>query len=261
MEDDNIPKFENNAVDDGGLEGAKELLSKTTWKTEAEQIPIEDITDTHEQAVVIKCINQKTLTSEEMETLQAVLSRYRPAIQKYKPAESLENYDNNIEYVQNEKEFLRLLDEEDTLQTLTMYYPLSSGKEARLELTVKPVTNAQAVMEVSENMDIFADHTPEEIKAYADYTQGKAQTSEEVAIATKLQQEIMQKNAMTTMRDSAIEFLSLQTTFSGCDSSYEDMKTIYTKMHIGYLFLLFARVRDMTHLNDVDANQIFRESD
>ena len=246
--------------DDDGVKGAMELLSHTTWKTEAIQIPLESIQDPSEQAVVIKCINEETLTDEESNTLQHVLHRYRPAIQKHKPLESIENYHDNIEYVTDEKAFLRLLDEEKKDQTLTMYYPLNNGKEARLELTVKPVTDAQAIMDVSENLDLFKDYTQDELEAFNHLQQGHTMTPEEQAIAERVQAEIAQANA-NTIRDTAIEFLALQTSFTGRDSSYDDMKSIYSQMHVGYLLLLFARVRELAHIDDVDTEKIFRESD
>ena len=255
------PEREGND-EDGGLSGARELMSRTRWKHEAMQIPLDDtnLTD-QERAVIIKCINDETLNQEDMDQLQMVLSRYRPAIQKYQPARAVENFQENVQYVEDEKAFLKLLDQEAQNQKITMYYPLNSGGEARLDLVVKPITDAQAVLNVSENLDIFADHTPDEVKAYTDYTQGKAQTPEEYAIARKIEQEIQTQNNLNNTMESIIEFLALQTSFQGHDSSYEDMRKVYTRMHVGYLLLLFARVKELTHMDDVDVDRIFRQSD
>jgi hypothetical protein len=250
----------NSENEDDGVQGAMELLSQTTWKTEALQIPLESLQDEQEQVIIIKCINEEPLTDEEMTQLQTILHRYRPAIQKHKPLESIENYHDNIEYVEDEKAFLQLLDEEKKEQTLTMYYPLMDGREARLNLTVKPVTDAQAIMDVSENLNLFKDYTQEELQAFNKYNQGEHVTPEEKAIAEKVQQEIAQANA-NTIQDTAIEFLALQTSFTGKNSSYEDMKAIYSQMHVGYLLLLFARVREIAHIDDVDTEKIFRQSD
>lgn len=261
QEDNNFPiRDPVEPVDDGGVEGARELLSQTTWRTEAMQIPLESITDLEERNVIIKCINMDELTPEEHTTLEGVLVRYRPAIHEQNPLETIESYHENIEYVDDEKAFLELLDHESEEQSLTMYYPLMNGREARLELSVKPITDAQAVLDVSENLDLFRDYTQEEIETFNDYNNGKTQTPEERAIAERIQKEIAFSNA-NRIKEVAVEFLALQTTFKDKDSSYEDMKQIYEKMNVGYLLLLFSKVKDLTHLEDVDTERMFRQSD
>jgi hypothetical protein len=253
---------ENNTqeYDENGVEGAKQLLSKTKWRIEAMQIPLDDVECPREQEVLTKCINREELTHGELEALEGILSKYRPAINELQPADTLKTYNDNIEYIEDEHAFLELLEQEAVDQTLTMYYPLMNGREARLELTVKPITDAKAVMDVGENLDLFKDYSQEEIQTYNDYQMGKTQTPEERAIATRLQQEIATVNA-DRIRDVAIEFLALQTTFKGKNSTYEDMKAIYNRMQVGYLLLLFSKVRDMTHMDDVETEKIFRQSD
>ena len=253
---------ENNTqeYDENGVEGAKQLLSKTKWRIEAMQIPLDDVECPREQEVLTKCINQEELTKGELDALEGILSKYRPAINEYQPADTLKTYNDNIEYVEDEHAFLELLEREAVDQTLTMYYPLMDGREARLELTVKPITDAKAVMDVGENLDLFKDYTQEEIQAYNDYQMGNSQTPEERAIATRLQQEIATVNA-DRIKEVAIEFLALQTTFKDKKSSYDDMKAVYNRMQVGYLLLLFAKVKDMTHMDDVETEKIFRQSD
>jgi hypothetical protein len=200
------------------------------------------------------------LSPEEHTILEGVLARYRPAIQKYKPLETMENYDESERQLTARTRFLQLLDEQEKPQELTVYYPLNNNEERKLHLLVKPVTDAQAILEVSGALELFKDYTAEETQVFTDYQNGKTQTPEERAIATRLQQEIATVNA-DRIRDVAIEFLALQTTFKGKNSTYEDMKAIYNRMQVGYLLLLFSKVRDMTHMDDVETEKIFRESD
>ena len=250
---------EEETIDDGGVQGAKQLLLRTTWRTEAQQIPLDNLAPC-QQKVVQKCIQMEPMTDEEIHQLEVVLHQYRDAIYEQRPIDTIETYHDNIEYIEDEHAFLELLDKDAEVQTLTMYYPLMDGREARLDLTVKPVTNAKAVMDVGENLDLFKDYTQDEIQTFNDYQAGKEQTPEERQLAEKIQMEIATVNA-DRIKDVAVEFLSLQTTFKGKDSSYDDMKTIYERMQVGYLLLLFARVKDMTHLDDVDTEKIFRQSD
>ena len=259
MNDDEI--MNNNMIsEEESLAGARKLLSKTKWRIEALQIPMDDVICEKEQKLLQKCIDREDLTDLELDALEEILARYRPAINEIQPIKTMDTYHSNIEYVEDEHAFLELLDKEARDQTLTMYYPLLDGREAKLELTVKPITDAKAVMDVGENLDLFKDYTQDEIQIFNDYQMKKEQSPEERAIAEKLQQEIAVVNA-DRIKDVAIEFLSLQTTFKDKDSSYDDMKQIYSKMQVGYLLLLFARVKDMTHLDDVETEKIFRQSD
>ena len=245
--------------DDGGLEGARQFLAQKTWRTEALQIPLDSLTDPQEQDVIVKCINQEQLQNEEMDLLEEVLGRYRPAIQKHKPLDTIENYEENVEVVQSEKDFLRLLDESQKEQTLTMYYPLHAGREAEITLEVHPITDAQAVMEVQENLKLFEDFTQEEVQTFTAFNEGEELTEEEIAVAQHVQNEIAKKNS-SHVQQAAIEFLSLQTGFQGRDSSYETMKEVYSRMEVGPLFLLFKKVQDMTELDDVNADRMFRDT-
>lgn len=253
-------KTNKDITDDGGIEGAKQLLARTRWRIEAMQIPLEDVACDKQKKVLVKCINREELTPRELEALEEILAQYRPAINEIQPMQTMENYTDNIEYIEDEHAFLDLLDREAQEQTLTMYYPLMTGKEAKLELTVKPVTDAKAVMDVGEQLDLFKDYTEDEIQIFNDAQLGKQQTPEEAAIARRLQTEIATVNA-DRIKDVAVEFLALQTTFKGRDSSYEAMKNIYNRMQVGYLLLLFQKVKDMTHMDDVDTEKIFRQSD
>ena len=261
QQDNNTQKEENqyNTVDptDDGVQGAKHILYQTTWKTEALQIPLEDLTDNLERQLVAKCINGDPVNDDELTILEDVLQRYRKAIQEQQPLETIENYEANVEYVDSEQAFLELLDEEEKESELTFYYPLASGKEARIDLTVKPLTDAQAVIEVTDNLQIFNDYTEEETRAFGDYQAGRAQTPEEIAVAKRIETQLATMNA-GRVQQAAVEFLSLQTSFKGRDSSYEDMKRIYSRMNVAVLLLLFKRVQDITQMNNLDVEKIFR---
>lgn len=251
---------ETGTDDDGGLEGARQLFSQTTWRTEAMQIPLASVKDKEEQEVLVKCINMEDLSPEEHTILEGVLARYRPAIQKYKPLETMENYDESERQLTARTRFLQLLDEQEKPQELTVYYPLNNNEERKLHLLVKPVTDAQAILEVSGALELFKDYTAEETQVFTDYQNGKTQTPEEIAIAKKIEMDIAIRNA-DTVKNTAIEFLSRQTTFSDEECTYEEMKEIYTRMNIGILLLIFNKVKDLAHLEDVDTEKIFRDSD
>lgn len=243
--------------DDGGVQGARELLYRGAWRREAAQIPLDSVEDEDEKKVIIKCINQDEVNPLEMEILQQVLHRYRKAIREQKPFETIENYEDNVAYVEDEKAFLAILDDEEQNQELTVHYPLMGGREAVLPLVVEPLTDAQAVIEVTENLQIFNDYTAEETQAFVDYQNGKSQTPEERAIAKEIEVTLARKQS-NRVKDAAIEFLAIQTKFKGKNSSRDDMRQIYKRMNVGILLLIFARVKEMLYLGDVDVDKIFR---
>ena len=175
MNDEEI--MNNNMIsEEESLAGARQLLSKTKWRIEALQIPMEDVICEKEQKILQKCIDREDLTDKQLDALEDILARYRPAINEIQPIKTMDTYQSNIEYVEDEHAFLELLDNEARNQTLTMYYPLLDGREAKLELAVKPITDAKAVMDVGENLDLFKDYTQEEIEIYNDYQNKKQQT-------------------------------------------------------------------------------------
>jgi hypothetical protein len=246
-----------NGIDESGIQGAREILYKTTWRTEALQIPIESITDPQERQVIQKCINQETATDQEITILEKTLNRYRSAIQEQKPMETIENYEENVQYVEDEKAFLQILEDEEKDLDFTIYYPLNNGKEVRLDLIVKPITDAQAVLEVAENLNVFQDYTEEETRAFLDYQEGKAQTPEEMAIAKEIQFKLAKENS-NKVKDAAIEFLAKQTSFKNTTSSYCSMKKMYSKMNVAILLLIFNKVKTLSHIDDLEVDRIFR---
>lgn len=258
IEDEFMEIHRVNPDEDPQLPIKRELYA-TDWRIESKEII--DIATSEEQNILLRCINQEIPTEQDLTDVGNILIKYRKAIEEQKPTETLTNVEQNIQLVQDEKQFLDLLNkakQEDTKQ-LTMYYPTSDG-EIMIELDIHPLTDSTAIIDVNSNLNIFKDLTVEEQEAYTAYNEGRAQTREEKLLAEHVNQKIEERLAEDAV-EIMIEFLSHQTSLHGRPRNPELMREAYEKMEIGYLALLTNKVKELSGLNSsIDARRVFRTS-
>lgn len=242
------------------IQEMKEYLLHNDWVEEAKQIPLGAVSS-EERTLLIKCIQEETLTDEELQDLEQLLGRYRQALRKYEPEETLEAVDKNIELVQTEKSVLEMMRNARQEQTITMMYPVTNTEIIQLDLLVFTEIDAEAIDNLQQNLELFADLTTEEMQTYSDYTKDKPQTREEQVIAERIEQKILEKgqNNIGGMRKVAIQFLAKQTRLLNDENSTEEgMKDIYSEMKLGYLLALFEKVQGMTGITQIDTDNLFR---
>ena len=232
-----------------------------TWIEEAKQIPLYDVDSAEERELLIKCIQEDEFTEEEIDKLEKVLGRYREALEKYEPLEAIENLEHNTQLVQDEKSILSLMREAREEQTLTMRYPISDNETINIKLLVKNEIDAEALDDLQQNLELFADLTQEELETYQKYTHDEQMTREERAIAQHIEDKLREKSAknITQMRTVAIKFLAKQTRlYDDPDSSEDGMYAIYSEMKLGYLLALFEKVQGMTGVSNIETDNLFR---
>ena len=246
---------------DEDLKMVRREYLRTVWIEEAMQIPLYDVEDKHERELLIKCIQEDDFTEEEIDDLEQVLGRYREAIEKHEPQQAIENLEHNTQLVQDEKSILSLMREAREEQTLTMRYPLSDNETIDIKLLVKNEIDAEALDDLQQNLELFADLTQEELETYQKYTHDEQMTREERAIAEHIEEKLREKSAknITQMRTVAIKFLAKQTRlYDDPDSSEEGMYEIYSEMKLGYLLALFEKVQSMTGVSNIETDNLFR---
>lgn len=231
-------------------------LMVTDWKQEAEQIPIEALSS-EEQLILLKFLNDNELTNDEQDQLQQILAQYRPAIQKLKPQEQLENLKLNEQIILDEKQFLELEDDFDRIHTVPFSYP-QGNKTIRMHLDIYPISDSQAILDIQNNMSLFKDLTEKESDVYQKMQTGQALTREELLIQENIQNKI-NKATQENQKEIMVEFLAMQCKFHDCDSSYDDMKKVFTRIPIVYLAVLFQKVQEYSNLSDVNVEEVFRE--
>ena len=238
----------------------KESLLHGEWIEEAKQIPFYEVTD-YERELLMKCINEKPFNPTELHDLEMLLGRFRGALEKYEPVETLEAVDTNIQLVHDEKEILRMMQESREEQILPFNYPLSPDVTIRYELIVMNEIDAEALDSLQQNLELFSDLTQDELELYQDYNDGAPQTPEEAAIAEAIAHRIEQKGMQNAsmVRQTAIDFLAKQTRINGDpDSSEQGMRDIYSAMKLGYLMALFEKVQSMVGVTNIETEDLFR---
>lgn len=231
-------------------------LSLTTWKKEAEQIPLGRVTPP-ERECLIKCIQEQPMTSEETEHLEKILARYRPAITKYKPEETLHNYDQNVQLLSAFDEFMEMTDKQNDIQTLEFAFPLR-GKTIKVLFDVYPVVDSQAIMDINNNLELFQDFTQDEMLIYSKDQRDEQMTREELQVLEMINDKL-NKKIMQQAIPIATEFLAMQLKFHGEDTSVDDMKTALRRMPVQSLMTLFDTVEKLLHL-DEDSLEVFQNT-
>lgn len=232
------------------------LLLQEEWVEEAKQIPQIELT-TIERSILRKCINHEPMPDNEINILEKVLSKYRPAIQKIQPAEKIERIQQNKDIVTNEKEFLQLVEESNTIQTLPFNYPIGD-KTIHVLFDVYPINNSNAILDIASNLSFFKDLTDKEKEVYSKIQNKQKLTPEEQIIQNDLTQKIEQI-AQENTEQTIIEFLSMVLKFHQQDTDPEAMKQVLSKIDLSYLTLLFNKVQEMCHIGDVNTDEVFRE--
>ncbi len=239
----------------------KRTLYSTDWISESRQI-IEIVTPS-ERDLLNKCINQEPATNQDINGIEAILGKYREAIRKLEPEQTLQNLEDNILFVQDQKKIVEILKENNQHATkkLNMYYPLHNNKKLLLELEVLPLTDADAVLDLQKNLSLFKDLTDQEKIIYEKEQTGAPLSREEQAVSELIKQKIEKRSTENT--DEVLnEFLSHQTRLRDADSTKEDMLNIYSSFEFSYKALLFSKVQELCGLDEAseaDVNNLFRE--
>lgn len=244
------------------VRGAKRHASQTMWIKEAQDIPLDHL-EKEELVLINKVLNKQELTDLELDRVDNIIGRYRTAIHEIKPQETLQNVEDNIQYVEDEKALLDLLDNQYELKTLTFNYPLANGKTARIKLDVKPLTDSSAITDLVQDLKIFEDTTEEEQNLYAKIRNGEQLTPEEEQVQQEVQNKIndkIQHESIESQMTMCRQFLAKQTTLHGKDTPYEVMLEIYEKMQLVYMTQLFSKVMDIINLDSNDIDQLFQEN-
>lgn len=232
------------------------ILLEKDWPEEARQIPLSDCTP-HEQQLLVKCIDHQHMEKEEIEELELILHRYRQAIRKLEPEKQIQNFDANVEFVNNRNEFLKQAENYDNIITIPFTYPMG-GKYISTHFDVYPITDSQAILDIQNNLSLFEDLTEKEKITYSKSQNNETLTHEELAIQAEVERKIKE----TTDRNQKkiiVEFLAMQLKFHDQDDTYEEMKEIFNVIPFVYLALLFQKVQEKTHLGDFDVDKVFQE--
>ena len=237
------------------VDDIKQTLLVTEWPEEAEQIPL-DVLTLEEQVILLKCRNKAPLNDDELEQLEQILAKYRPAIRKIKPEEVIETVTENQGLVNDINEFLNISEHFTDVQELKFPFTINN-QSFTLHLDVHPLLDSTAILDLGK-LSMFSDFTTDEFILLSKKNRGEPLTREEEAI-TRHMNEKLNKLSEDKVKDMLLEFLSMQLTFHGQENTYDEMKTALSRLPLAYITALFYQVQNMTGVTDVKVDEVFQE--
>lgn len=228
-------------------------LYKTTFRKEAEQIPIERLPP-DEQLVLLKCRQGEEPTEEEFRKLKEILARYREHLQHYKPQETIENAEKVIRIIKTEQELLDILDNPKR-RRLLVHLPVD-GQIYEMDFEIKQLEDSSAIRSLQVHLDLFKDYTDEEAVLYAKAQQGQRLTREEQHIVDRINEELNEK-ANEQQDEIILTFLANQLRLPESTDDYEKRKEFWRKFPFNAKFSVWSQVQDRLGLTEEANEQLF----
>lgn len=235
------------------LASLEKELYKTSFKKEAEQIPLERL-PSDEQLVLLKCINGEEPTPEEFTKLKEILVRYREHIQHYKPQETVENAEQVIQIIRTEQELLDILDNPER-KKLLVHLPIDN-KLYEMDFEVKPLDDSRAIQSLQVHLDLFKDYSDEEAQIYAKAQNGIRLTREEQHIVDKITQDLNDK-ANQQQDEIILTFLANQLRLPDSTDNYEKRKEFWRKFPFNAKMSVWLQIQDRLGLTEQANEKLF----
>lgn len=208
----------------------------------------------YETKLLNKCINHNHINDEEFKDLKRLLNDYRPFLEKYKPAETLEAVDKTKRNIQTEKDFLDMVENADNILKINIPF---KGEYYPVELEILPLDDSRMINQLSKHVDLFKGMEPEDILLFNDAQQGKELSKEEEAIVEKMNKEINERASQNRM-EQIDDLLASQTRLKDSDADYETRLEFWKKFNFQAKFAIYFKVEDTLGLNEDVTNKLFR---
>lgn len=235
------------------LQSLEKDLYKTTFRKEAEQIPLERL-PSDEQLVLLKCINGEEPTEEEFAKLKEILVRYRKYIQKYQPAKTIKDGEQVVNIIKTEQELLDILDSPER-RRLLVHLPLD-GNIYEMDFEILQLEDSKAIRTLQVHLDLFKDYSDEEAKLYYKAQGGAKLTREEQHIVDKITDELNDK-ANEQQDEIILTFLANQLRLPESTDDYEKRKEFWRKFPFNAKFSVWLQVQDRLGLTEEADEKLF----
>lgn len=235
------------------LKGIERSLLDEEFPKEAEQIIGVDGLSSYETKLLNKCINHNPISDEEFKDLKKLLNDYRPYLEKYKPAETIEAVEKTVKTIKTEKDFLDMIENVDNILKINIPF---RGEYYPVELEILPLDDSRMIKTLSNHVDLFKGFEPEDILLYNDAQQGKELSEEEQAIVNKMNDEINEKASENRM-EQIDNLLASQTKLKGSDADYDTRLEFWQKFNFQAKFAIYFKVEDALGLNEDVTEKLF----
>lgn len=231
----------------------EKYLLKTQFPFECEELPFEEL-NKDEKNVVTKCINHEKLSDDEFKLLKKTLQKYRKAINKLKPSETVEAYENTTNMILTEKEWLDLVNDKSN-RMLRVNVPYLE-KWYSMEFEILPLDDSSVVGALQTHVDLFQDYSKEEVQLWTRAQQGQVLNPEEKHIIDRITREIEDKQSED--RISAMnDFLASQLRLPNSASDVEVRKEFWVKFPFIVKAAIMTKVEDRLGLTDQQDEKLF----
>ena len=233
----------------------QELL-KTQFPLECEELPLEELTP-EERKVVIKCMDHMELTDDEFILLKSTLQKYREAITKHRPTETIEAIEKTEQMIQTEADWLAIVNDKSN-RILKVNVPYN-GEWYPMEFEILPLDDSHVVPTLETHIELFQDYSKEEMKIWNKANQGQAISPEEKQIVERMNKEIEDKNSedrITSMNN----FLAAQLRLPNSTSDKDTRIEFWTKFPFITKAAIMEKVNDRLGLTDQDSRKLFPTS-
>lgn len=239
-------------VDVGAIERS---LLEEEFPKEAEQIIGADGLSSYETKLLNKCINHNPISDEEFKDLKKLLNDYRPYLEKYKPAETIEAVDKTVRSIKTEKDFLDMVENVDNILKINIPF---RGEFYPVELEILPLDDSRMINQLSNHVDLFKGMEPEDILLFNDAQQGKELSKEEQAIVEKMNKEINERASQNRM-EQIDDLLASQTRIKDSDADYNTRLKFWKRFNFQAKFAIYFKVEDRLGLNEDVTDKLFRD--
>ena len=230
----------------------RELL-KTQFPLECEEIPLEALNQ-EERIVVIKCMDHMELTDDEFTLLKATLEKYRGALLKYRPAETIEGMEKTVQIINTEKEFLDILnDESNKMLRVRLTY---QGQVYEFNFEILPVDDSRIVDYMEMNIDLFRDYSQEEQEIFNKAQEHKELTPEEKVIVEKMTQDL---TALAGQEKAKLidGFLASQLRLPNSSQEYNERLLFWKKFPFLEKWAITGKVEERLGLTETANEKLF----
>ena len=228
-------------------------LLETQFPMECEELPFGDL-KSEEQIVVIKCKNHDDLTDEEFALLKKTLQKYRGAINKYKPSETVETVEKTKDMILTEQDWLDIVD--NTQNRLLKVNVPYEEKWYPMEFEILPLDDSRVIPTLETHVELFKDYTREEMVTWNKAQNGYTLTPEEQAVVRKMTKEIEEKNSedrITSMNN----FLAAQLRLPESSSDFNTRVEFWAKFPFVAKSAIMFKVEDRLGLTDQSSEKLF----
>ena len=228
-------------------------LLKTQFPEECKELPLDSLNH-EEKIVVIKCMDHEELTDDEFTLLKKTLQKYRKAINKHKPSQTIEAVEKTEQMILTEEEWLNIVDDK-TARILRVNVPYN-GKWYPMEFEILPLDDSRVVSTLQTHLDLFKDYSKEELQVWNKAQQGQMVSPEEKQIVERITKEIEEKNSEDRIT-SMNKFLAAQLRLPNSTSDIDKRVEFWQKFPFVTKSSIMIKVEDRLGLTDQSDEKLF----